>query len=145
MPVHQFVHDHQLTERVRNYWGYNSIAYLARTTATPLRWRREHHRVQGDGQGAARRGIEVILDVVYNHTRRATTSTDPVDGGVDNHAYYRLIDEDPRQYLDFTGTGNSLNARNPHVLQMIMDSLRYWVDGDARRRVPLRLGFDARP
>ena len=73
-------------------------------------------------------GIEVILDVVYNHTAEGNHLGPTLSmRGVDNHAYYRLVDDDPRQYLDFTGTGNSLNARSPHVLQLIMDSLRYWV------------------
>ena len=73
-------------------------------------------------------GIEVILDVVYNHTAEGNHLGPTLSlRGVDNHAYYRLVDDDPRRYLDFTGTGNSLNARGPHVLQLIMDSLRYWV------------------
>ena len=87
--------------------------------------------------------VGVILDVVYNHTAEGNhLGFDVVDAaGVDNHAYYRLVDDDPRQYLDFTGTGNSLNARSPHVLQLIMDSLRYWVF-PVRRRLPLRSRFD---
>ena len=73
-------------------------------------------------------GIEVILDVVYNHTAEGNHMGPMLSmRGIDNHAYYRVIDEDPRHYLDFTGTGNSLNMRHPHVLQLIMDSLRYWV------------------
>src|SRR5690606_31312906 len=73
-------------------------------------------------------GIEVILDVVYNHTAEGN-HLGPVLSftGIDNPAYYRLVDDDPRYYMDFTGTGNSLNMRHPHVLQLIMDSLRYWV------------------
>ena len=73
-------------------------------------------------------GIEVILDVVYNHTAEGNHFGPTLSlRGIDNHAYYRLLEEDPRRYQDFTGTGNSLNARSPHVLQLIMDSLRYWV------------------
>ena len=130
MPVHQFVHDHHLTERgLRNYWGYNSIAFLAPHNG---------YAVHG-GAGSITEfktmvkalhaaGIEVILDVVYNHTAEGNHLGPMLSmRGVDNHAYYRLIDDEPRHYLDFTGTGNSLNARSPHVLQLIMDSLRYWV------------------
>ena len=130
MPVHQFVHDHHLTTRgLRNYWGHNSIAYLAPHNGYAV----------GGGAGSITEfkamvkalhaaGIEVILDVVYNHTAEGNHLGPTLSmRGVDNHAYYRLVDDDPRQYLDFTGTGNSLNARDPHVLQLIMDSLRYWV------------------
>ena len=131
MPVHQFVHDHHLVERgLRNYWGYNSIAFFA------------PHNGYADRSGQASRcrssrrwckalhgaGIEVILDVVYNHTAEGNHLGPTLSlRGIDNPAYYRLIDDDARYYLDFTGTGNSLNMRHPHVLQLIMDSLRYWV------------------
>ena len=130
MPVHQFVHDHHLTERgLRNYWGYNSIAYLAPHNGYAVRGGAgsiTEFKAMVKALHAA--GIEVILDVVYNHTAEGNHLGPTLSmRGVDNHAYYRLIDDDPRQYLDFTGTGNSLNARNPHVLQLIMDSLRYWV------------------
>jgi isoamylase len=130
MPVHQFVHDHHLAERgLRNYWGYNSIAFLAPHNGYAVRGGAgsiTEFKAMVKALHAA--SIEVILDVVYNHTAEGNHLGPTLSmRGVDNHAYYRLIDDDPRQYLDFTGTGNSLNARDPHVLQLIMDSLRYWV------------------
>jgi len=131
MPVHQFVHDEFLVERgLRNYWGYNSICYLAPHV--------DYAAADGVlGQGVQelkqmvkalhQEGIEVILDVVYNHTAEGN-HLGPVLSlkGIDNAAYYRLM-PDRRFYMDFTGTGNSLNMQHPHVLQLIMDSLRYWV------------------
>jgi isoamylase len=138
MPVHQFVQDPHLGERgLRNYWGYNSIAFLAPHngyTARPAPGQPgpvQHSHVQEFKtmvKALHTAGIEVILDVVYNHTAEGN-HLGPVLSlrGIDNQAYYRLVDGDPRHYLDFTGTGNSLNVRNPHVLQLIMDSLRYWV------------------
>jgi isoamylase len=138
MPVHQFVHDNHLVERgLRNYWGYNSIAFLAPHngyTARPAPsglGPTQHSHVQEFKtmvKALHAAGIEVILDVVYNHTAEGN-HLGPVLSmkGIDNHAYYRLVEGDPRHYLDFTGTGNSLNVRHPHVLQLIMDSLRYWV------------------
>jgi isoamylase len=138
MPVHQFVHDNHLIERgLRNYWGYNSIAFLAphnRYTARPAPGQLgpiPHSHVQEFKtmvKALHAAGIEVILDVVYNHTAEGNHLGPALSmKGIDNHAYYRLVDGDPRYYLDFTGTGNSLNMRSPHVLQLIMDSLRYWV------------------
>jgi glycogen operon protein len=130
LPVHQFLHDHVLVERgLRNYWGYNSIGYLA-----------PHNEYSSAGQRGEQvqefkrmvktlhaAGIEVILDVVYNHTAEGNHLGPTLSfRGIDNAAYYRLADE-PRFYRDYTGTGNSLNMRHPHVLQLIMDSLRYWV------------------
>src|SRR5437660_1562389 len=130
LPCHQFVHDHVLVERgLRNYWGYNSIGYLA-----------PHNEYSSSGQRGEQvqefkrmvktlhaAGIEVILDVVYNHTAEGNHLGAMLSfRGIDNAAYYRLMD-DPRFYRDYTGTGNSLNMRHPHVLQLIMDSLRYWV------------------
>jgi isoamylase len=130
LPVHQFVHDGQLIERgLRNYWGYNSIGFLA-----------PHNEYAANGQRgqqvqefknmvrslhAAR--MEVILDVVYNHTAEGN-HLGPVLSfkGIDN-AYYRTVPNDARYYMDYTGTGNTLNMRHPHVLQLLMDSLRYWV------------------
>ncbi len=138
MPVHQFVHDAQLVARgLRNYWGYNSIAFLAPHNGYAARAAPgqpvpiPHSHVQEFKtmvKALHTAGIEVILDVVYNHTAEGN-HLGPVLSmrGIDNQAYYRLVDGDPRHYLDFTGTGNSLNMRNPHVLQLIMDSLRYWV------------------
>ena len=90
--------------------------------------------------------IEVILDVVYNHTAEGNEKGPTIAfRGLDNASYYRLVDGDPAHYYDTTGTGNSLLMRSPHVLQLIMDSLRYWVLRDARRRVPLRPGGDPGP
>jgi glycogen operon protein len=131
MPVHQFIHDSHLVDRgLRNHWGYNSIGYLA-----------PHNEYSSSGQEGQQvqefkwmvkalhaAGIEVILDVVYNHTAEGN-HLGPILSlkGIDNAAYYRLVDGDRRYYYDTTGTGNSLNMRHPHVLQLIMDSLRYWV------------------
>jgi isoamylase len=129
-PVHQFVHDSLLVEKgLRNYWGYNSIGFLA-----------PHNEYATSGRGAQvtefkqmvkalhAAGIEVILDVVYNHTAEGN-HLGPVLSfkGIDNAAYYRLVNGQRRYYMDYTGTGNSLNMRHPHVLQLLMDSLRYWV------------------
>ena len=131
LPVHQFVHDAHLVERgLRNYWGYNSIGFFAPHNEYDHRGQRGE-QVQDFKQmvkvlhGA---GIEVILDVVYNHTAEGN-HLGPVLSfkGIDNAAYYRLVDDDRRHYMDYTGTGNSLNMRNPYVLQLVMDSLRYWV------------------
>ncbi|MDW3216639.1 MAG: glycogen debranching protein GlgX [Ilumatobacteraceae bacterium] len=130
MPVHQFVQDHHLVEKgLRNYWGYNSIAFLAPhngyTSSAALGQIQEFKTMVKALHSA---GIEVILDVVYNHTAEGNHMGPTLSmKGIDNQAYYRLVDDDPRYYLDFTGTGNSLNMRHPHVLQLIMDSLRYWV------------------
>ena len=131
MPVHQFVHDHHLVERgLRNYWGYNSIAFLAPhngyTSAVHASGQVQEFKTMVKALHAA--GIEVILDVVYNHTAEGNHMGPMLSmRGIDNLAYYRVVDGEPRHYLDFTGTGNSLNMRHPHVLQLIMDSLRYWV------------------
>ncbi len=130
LPVHQFIHDAHLLERgLRNYWGYNSIGYLA-----------PHNEYSSGGDYGQQVqdfkqmvktlhdvGIEVILDVVYNHTAEGN-HLGPVLSmkGIDNTAYYRTVQDKPRYYMDYTGTGNSLNMRHPHVLQLIMDSLRYW-------------------
>ncbi|WP_237571413.1 glycogen debranching protein GlgX [Mycolicibacterium lacusdiani] len=131
MPVHQFLHDHRLIDLgLRNYWGYNTFGFFA-----------PHHQyasnqsaggVVGEFKTMVRSfhdaGIEVILDVVYNHTAEGNHLGPTLNfRGIDNAAYYRLLDGDPRLYKDFTGTGNSLNVRHPHTLQLIMDSLRYWV------------------
>jgi len=130
MPVHQFVHDQHVLERgLRNYWGYNSIAFLAPHNEYSSRGDRGQ-QVQDFRlmvRELHRAGIEVILDVVYNHTAEGN-HLGPVLAmkGIDNAAYYRLT-EDQRYYMDYTGTGNSLNMRHPHVLQLIMDSLRYWI------------------
>ncbi len=131
MPVHQFIHDHTLDQRgLRNYWGYNSLAYLAPHNGYAAR-SQNGQQVQEFKQlvrSMHEAGIEVILDVVYNHTAEGN-HLGPILSfkGIDNAAYYRLVAGDERYYLDYTGTGNSLNMRHPHVLQLIMDSLRYWV------------------
>jgi glycogen operon protein len=131
MPVHQFVHDYRLDELgLRNYWGYNSIAYLAPHNEYAVYGRRGQ-QVQEFKQMVKtlhKEGIEVILDVVYNHTAEGNDAGPMLSlKGIDNAAYYRLDPDDRRRYVDYTGTGNSLNMRHPHVLQLIMDSLRYWV------------------
>ncbi|MEV7609985.1 glycogen debranching protein GlgX [Microbacterium sp. NPDC089320] len=130
MPVHQFVNDSTLQEKgLSNYWGYNTLAFFA-----------PHNDYSSSGQHGQQvqefkamvralhaAGIEVILDVVYNHTAEGNHMGPMLSmRGIDNEAYYRL-EEDRRYYTDYTGTGNSLNAGNPHALQLIMDSLRYWV------------------
>ena len=131
MPVHQFVHDAHLVERgLLNYWGYNSIGYLAPHHEYASR-RQPGQAVQEFKQMVKtlhEAGIEVILDVVYNHTAEGNHLGPMLSfRGIDNAAYYRLVPEQRRYYMDYTGTGNSLNMRHPHVLQLIMDSLRYWV------------------
>jgi glycogen operon protein len=131
MPVHQFVHDGFLLDRgLRNYWGYNSIGFFAphneyASTGQRGEQVREFKEMVKALHGA---GIEVILDVVYNHTAEGNHHGPVLSfKGLDNPAYYRLMGNDPQYYMDYTGTGNSLNMRHPHVLQLLMDSLRYWV------------------
>jgi len=130
LPVHQFIHDAHLVERgLRNYWGYNSIGFLAPHNEYAAAGQRGEQVAEFKAMVRAlhEAGIEVILDVVYNHTAEGN-HLGPVLSmkGIDNAAYYRLAD-DQRFYYDTTGTGNSLNVRHPHTLQLIMDSLRYWV------------------
>ncbi len=129
MPVHQFVHDHHLVERgLRNYWGYNSIAYLAPHNGYATSDVTSVNQFKAMVKTLHTAGIEVIMDVVYNHTAEGNHLGPMLSiRGIDNLAYYRVTDDNPLYYLDFTGTGNSLNMRSPHVLQLIMDSLRYWV------------------
>jgi isoamylase len=131
LPVHQFIHDAHLVERgLRNYWGYNSISYLAPHNGYASR-SQLGQQVQEFKQMIKtlhQAGLEVILDVVYNHTAEGNHLGPMLSfKGIDNTAYYRLSEEDHRYYVDYTGTGNSLNMRHPHTLQLIMDSLRYWV------------------
>jgi glycogen operon protein len=131
LPVHQFLHDAHLVERgLGNYWGYNSIGFLAPHNEYAATGQRGEQVAEFKAMVRAlhEAGIEVILDVVYNHTAEGS-HLGPVLSmkGIDNAAYYRLVNEDPRFYYDTTGTGNSLNVRHPHTLQLIMDSLRYWV------------------
>jgi len=131
MPIHQFIQDSHLLERgLHNYWGYNSIGFFA-----------PHDEYSAGGKNGQQvqefkqmvkalhgAGLEVILDVVYNHTAEGNHLGPMLSfRGIDNAAYYRLTGDDRRYYMDYTGTGNSLNMRHPHVLQLIMDSLRYWI------------------
>ena len=131
LPVHQFVHEKHLIEKgLRNYWGYHSYGFFAphneyAAVDNPIEVVREF---KGMVKLLHDAGLEVILDVVYNHTGEGN-HLGPVLSfkGLDNAAYYRTSEQDPRYYVDYTGTGNTLNMRHPHVLQLIMDSLRYWV------------------
>ncbi|MEU7019639.1 glycogen debranching protein GlgX [Streptomyces sp. NPDC046203] len=130
MPVHQFVNDHRLVDAgLSNYWGYNTIGFFAPHNAYAS-WGDRGQQVlefKAAVRALHQAGIEVILDVVYNHTAEGNHLGPTLSfRGLDNPSYYRLA-EDQRYYTDTTGTGNSLLMRSPHVLQMIMDSLRYWV------------------
>jgi len=131
LPVHQFLHDKHLVDQgLSNYWGYNSIGYFA-----------PHNEYSSETRPGAvvsefkqmvralhQAGIEVILDVVYNHTAEGNHLGPMLSfKGIDNLYYYRTMADDRCHYMDYTGTGNSLHMRNPHVLQLLMDSLRYWV------------------
>ena len=131
MPVHQFVHDHRLADLgLRNYWGYNTIGFFApyHGYAAMGRLGQQVQEFRAMVKALHSAGIEVILDVVYNHTAEGNHLGPTLAfKGVDNATYYRLAEEDRRHYVDYTGTGNSLNVRSPHSLQLIMDSLRYWV------------------
>jgi isoamylase len=128
LPVHNFVDDHHLVEAGRrNHWGYNSIGffslkdrYLGRAGLASFRdMVRAFHEA----------GIEVILDVVYNHTAEGNELGSTLSfKGIDNASYYRLMPDDPRYYINDTGTGNTVNTSHPRVLQLVMDSLRYWVE-----------------
>ena len=127
MPVHSFVDDRQLVERgLRNYWGYNSIGFLALeprylSTGSITEFKTMVKTLHSSG-------LEVILDVVYNHTAEGNQLGPTLSlKGIDNSTYYRLVPENLRYYKDYTGTGNTLNMQHPRVLQLIMDSLRYWV------------------
>jgi isoamylase len=128
MPVHYFVQDRHLVEKgLRNFWGYNSIGYFAphQDYAAASRAEREFKTMVKTLHSA---GLEVILDVVYNHTAEGSHLGPTLCfRGIDNASYYRLVHDDPRYYMDYTGCGNTLNMQHPRVLQMIMDSLRYWV------------------
>jgi isoamylase len=131
MPVHQFVQDSTLLEKgLRNYWGYNTLGFFAphaeyAATQEPGQQVQEFKAMVKALHAA---DIEVILDVVYNHTAEGNHLGPTLSmRGIDNAAYYRLVDDDKKYYMDYTGTGNSLNAGSPHSLQLIMDSLRYWV------------------
>jgi isoamylase len=131
LPVHHIADESFLAERrLTNYWGYSTIGFLAPFSsyaATGLRGQ-EVREFKGMVKALHGAGIEVILDVVYNHTAEGNHLGPMLSfKGVDNSSYYRLMPEDPHFYMDFTGTGNSLNPVHPSVLRLIMDSLRYWV------------------
>ncbi|GAA2024836.1 glycogen debranching protein GlgX [Terrabacter terrae] len=131
MPVHQFVQDAPLVDRgLSNYWGYNTIGFLAPHNAYAANGQRGQQVLEFKAMVKAlhEADIEVILDVVYNHTAEGNHMGPTLSfRGIDNANYYRLVDGDLAHYYDTTGTGNSLLMRSPHVLQLIMDSLRYWV------------------
>jgi glycogen operon protein len=131
MPVHQFAQDGHLQERgLSNYWGYNTIGFFAPHNAYASTGSRGQQVTEFKTmvQALHEADIEVILDVVYNHTAEGNEFGPTLSfKGIDNAAYYRLVDSDKSHYYDTTGTGNSLLMRHPHVLQLIMDSLRYWV------------------
>ena len=131
MPVHSFLTDKHLADKgLANYWGYNTTNFFSPDA---------RYSSAGDRGGQVadfknmvkslhREGIEVILDVVYNHTSEGNHLGPMLSlRGIDNPTYYRLVGDNARYYMDYTGTGNSLNARHPQVLKLIMDSLRYWI------------------
>ncbi|NEQ76133.1 MAG: glycogen debranching protein GlgX [Okeania sp. SIO2C9] len=132
MPVHHFLRypGHLVDKELSNYWGYDSINYFAPYSGYSSSGKageqvREFKQMV---KALHKAGIEVILDVVYNHTGEGNHLGPTLSfKGIDNAAYYRLVEDDPRYYMDFTGCGNSLNVRHPQVLKLIMDSLRYWV------------------
>jgi isoamylase len=127
MPVHYFVDDRALVEKgLRNYWGYNSIGFFAPASLYCSNGSLSEFKTMVKSMHSA--GIEVILDVVYNHTAEGNQLGPTLSfRGIDNPVYYRTVADNPRYYTDYTGTGNTLNMRHPRVLQLIMDSLRYWV------------------
>jgi isoamylase len=127
MPVHAFVDDRHLLDRgLRNYWGYNTLGFFAPENRYSATGRVSEFKTMVKVLHSA--GIEVLLDVVYNHTAEGNQLGPTLSfRGIDNASYYRLHPQQPRYYVDFTGTGNTLNLQHPRVLQLIMDSLRYWV------------------
>jgi glycogen operon protein len=130
LPVHHFVDERALVERgLRNYWGYNSIGFFAPHVGYATGWGGQQvDEFKSMVKALHKAGIEVILDVVYNHTGEGNHLGPTLSlRGIDNDAYYRLDPDDRRRYQDFTGTGNSLNMRHPRTMQLIMDSLRYWI------------------
>jgi isoamylase len=131
LPIHHIVDESFLVDRdLSNYWGYSSIGYFAPHSEYAATGKHGDavREFKGMVKALHRAGIEVILDVVYNHTAEGNHLGPMLSfKGVDNPTYYRLVPDDPRFYMDFTGTGNSLNAVHPSVLRLIMDSLRYWV------------------
>ncbi|WKD57398.1 Glycogen debranching enzyme [Corynebacterium capitovis DSM 44611] len=131
LPVHQFLQDDRLRDLgLRNYWGYNTFGFFApeNNYAAATKPGDAVAEFKGMVRAYHEAGIEIILDVVYNHTAEGNHMGPTIAfRGIDNEAYYRLVDSDKFHYMDYTGTGNSLNVRDPHSLQLIMDSLRYWV------------------
>jgi isoamylase len=131
LPVHHIADESFLAERgLTNYWGYSTIGFFAPHAlyAATGRLGEQVREFKGMVKALHRAGIEVILDVVYNHTGEGNHLGPMLSfKGADNASYYRLVPDDPRMYMDFTGTGNSLNPVHPSVLRLIMDSLRYWV------------------
>ena len=132
LPVHAFLDDNYLLEKgLRNYWGYNSINFFSpqHRYASARKRGDEVREFREMVKALHRAGLEVILDVVYNHTAEGNHLGPTLSfKGIDNPAYYRLVGDQPRYYMDYTGTGNSLNGQSPEVLKLIMDSLRYWVE-----------------
>ncbi|MFB1294166.1 glycogen debranching protein GlgX [Mycobacterium sp. pW049] len=131
MPVHHFANDSTLVEKgLSNYWGYNTIGFFApdaKYSSNPNPGG-QVQEFKAMVRALHEAGIEVILDVVYNHTAEGNHMGPTLSmRGIDNAAYYHLVDDDKRYYMDYTGTGNSLNVSHPHALQLLMDSLRYWV------------------
>ncbi|HET9982970.1 MAG TPA: glycogen debranching protein GlgX [Longimicrobiales bacterium] len=131
LPVHEFLDDKYLIDRgLRNYWGYNTTNFFSPDARYSSAGDRGGQVAEFKSMVRAlhRAGIEVILDVVYNHTSEGNHLGPTLSfRGVDNDAYYRLVPDQPRYYMDYTGTGNTLNTQHPQVLKLIMDSLRYWV------------------
>jgi isoamylase len=127
MPVHYFIDDRQFVAKgLRNYWGYNTIGFFAPMSRYSASGSISEFKTMVKTLHSA--GIEVILDVVYNHTAEGNQLGPTLSfRGIDNPVYYRTMADNPRYYMDYTGTGNTLNVRHPRVLQLIMDSLRYWV------------------
>ena len=131
LPVHHFLQDRHLVERgLVNYWGYNTLAFFAPAIgyASGDRPQDAVREFKTMVRNLHKAGIEVILDVVYNHTAEGSHMGPTLSlRGIDNTSYYRVVADDPRYYMDYTGCGNTLNVMNPRVLQLIMDSLRYWI------------------
>ena len=130
LPVHDFLHDKMLLDKgLRNYWGYNTTSFFAPYAGYASGDRGEQVAdFKRMVKALHKAGIEVILDVVYNHTSEGSELGPTLNfRGFDNCAYYRLVHDQPRYYMNYTGTGNTLNSRHPQVLKLIMDSLRYWV------------------
>jgi pullulanase/glycogen debranching enzyme len=131
MPVHQFVQDSTLKDKgLSNYWGYNTIGFFApqESYSSSTRPGQQVQEFKAMVRSLHAAGIEVILDVVYNHTAEGNHLGPTLSfKGIDNQAYYRLVEHEEQHYLDYTGTGNTINVRHPHTLQLMMDSLRYWV------------------